>query len=122
MHALGFVQRCLGYRRRLLTPFAIPPPGSPLAPDLGLTALLLLLEIGGGLSGVPFADLRSCALRRLCPAPFASLPILTGPQVGGKIGVLCETPVDPAGRLRTTPGFVMVAAATSGSLVSFATP
>jgi hypothetical protein len=70
MLALGFVQGCLGFRRGLLTPFVISPPGGPFASALGLTALLLLLEIGGGVSGLPFADLGSGTLRQLCSAPF----------------------------------------------------
>jgi hypothetical protein len=65
MLALGFVQRCFGFRRRLLTPFAIPATGGLFALDL--TALPLLPEIRGGLSGFPFADLGRGALRRLWP-------------------------------------------------------
>lgn len=105
MLALGFVQGCLGFRRGLLTPFVISPPGGPIASALGLTALLLLLEIGGGVSGVPFADLGSGTLRQLCSAPFASLSILSGRQVGGKIRVLREAPVRSCRSLEYHTGF-----------------
>jgi len=63
MLALGLVQRRLGFGRRLLAPFTVPFPGSLLAPALGLTALLLLLEFSCGLSGVQLADFRR---RPLC--------------------------------------------------------
>jgi hypothetical protein len=39
-----------------------------------------------------------------------------------QFGVLAEGPSDPTGRLRTTPGFALVAAMTFGSALSFAAP
>jgi hypothetical protein len=59
MLALGLVQRRLRFRRRPLAPFAISFADGLLAPALGLTAFLLLFELGGGLSGILFADLGS---------------------------------------------------------------
>ncbi len=64
MLALGLLKRRLRFGSCLLAPFAISFPGSFLTPALGLTALLLLLEFGSGLSGVPLADLRTRLLRR----------------------------------------------------------
>jgi hypothetical protein len=64
MLALGLVQRHLRLDRRLLAPFAISFPSGLLAPAFSLTMLLLLLEFGSGLSGVPLADLRERLLRR----------------------------------------------------------
>jgi len=56
-------------------------------------AFLLLLEVGGGLSGFSFADFRSSSLRRLRPMSCAPGPVLTGSQVGRKIGLLGEAAV-----------------------------
>jgi hypothetical protein len=80
MLAIGLVQRGLRFRRRFLAPFALPFPNGLLAPALGLAPLLLLVELGGGLSGVALADLRSGSLRRL-GALSAPSAILAGSQV-----------------------------------------
>jgi hypothetical protein len=122
MLALGLVQHRLRLRRCLLAPFAISFPGGLFAAALGLAALPLLLEFGGGLSGVPLAYLRRRLLGRLGAMSFPLPPLNGGSQVGREIRVLAEAPLDPAGRFSTTPGFDIVAATTSGSSVSLATP
>ena len=53
--------------------------------------------------------------RRLSRPPRASSPV-------GRSECSAKRPLDPAGRLRMMPGFDIVAATTSGSLVSLATP
>jgi hypothetical protein len=81
MLALGLVQRRLRFGRRLLAPFAISVSGGLLALALGLTALLLLLEFGSGLSGVPLADLRRRLLRRL-----RAMAFLPSSRIPGRTG------------------------------------
>lgn len=91
--ALGLVQRRLRFFCGLVAPFAIPLPGGLLSPALGLAALLLLLEIRGGFSGLCFADLRSGSLRRLRAMLLPANPILAGSKVGRQTRVLAETSV-----------------------------
>jgi hypothetical protein len=66
---------------RLLAPFALLFPNGLLAPALGIAPLLQLLELGGGLSGVPFADFGSGSLRRLRAMIFPPSPVLARCQV-----------------------------------------
>jgi hypothetical protein len=53
--------------------------------------------------------------------PFRPATEVAG-QVVGQGGMFPEGPVRSQGALRTTPGFAIVAATTSGLSVSFATP
>ena len=113
--ALGLVERGLRFGHRLFAPFALSFSDGLFPPALGLATLLLLLEICGGFFGGLFADFGSGSLRRLGPAPFPPSTALLGSQEA-------NLPLDPAGRLSTTPGFDIAAATTSGSSVSLATP
>ena len=122
MLALGFPQRRLRLGRRLLAPFAILLPGRFLAPALGVTALLLLLEFRGGLSGVPLADLRRLPFADFVRCPSRCLSFPADPRSDGRSDCSAKRPPEPAGRFSTTPGFDIVAVTTSGSSVSLATP
>jgi len=68
----------------LLPPLALLGHGGLFSAALHIAALLLRLEIGGGLSGLPLADLGSGSLLplRATPAPPSGL---VGSQVGREI-------------------------------------
>lgn len=92
-----------------------PLPGALFAPALGVAALLLLLEIGGGLSGIPLADLGRASLRRLRSDAFsAESRSCWIPSSDGRSECSAKRRFDPAGRLSTTPGLDIVAATTLG--------
>jgi hypothetical protein len=57
-----------------------PLLGGLLAPAVGVAELLLLLEFGSGLSGVPLADFRRRLLGRLRATPFPPPPLNGGPK------------------------------------------
>jgi hypothetical protein len=123
MLALGLVQRRLRFGSRLLTPLAILFSGGLLAPALGIAPPLFALEFGGGLLGVLLADLGAGRLFGSGGRLFFGLPpVSLTPRSEDKSACSAKRPFDPAGRLSTTPGFEIVAATTSGSSVSFATP
>jgi hypothetical protein len=50
------------------------------------------------------------------------VPSSPDPRSDGRPECSAKRPFDPAGRFSTTPGLDIVAATTSGSSVSFATP
>ena len=111
---------------RLRSPSYFLAPGALLLPRrfllaaLGITLLLLALEGRGGLACRLIADLRSRFLFRQRTAAF-SRPRSSAKSVGNP-ACSVKRPVEPAGRLSTTPGFAMVAATTSGSSLSAAKP
>jgi hypothetical protein len=81
-------------------PSRSPLLGGLLAPAVGVAELLLLLEFGSGLSGVPLADFRRRLLGRLRATPFPPPPLNGGSQVGQEIRVLREAPARSCGPLR----------------------
>jgi hypothetical protein len=97
----------------LLAPGPLLLPRRFLLAALGITLLLLALEVRGGLACRLIANLRS---RFLFQRPRSSAKSVGNPACSVK------RPVQPAGHLSTTPGFAMVAATTSGSSLSVATP
>lgn len=121
--ALGLVQSGLRFGYRLVVPFPSPLPGGLFAPALGVAALLLLLEIGGGLSVIPLADLGRASLRRFGETLFLPSPVLAGflaPTADRSAPRKAHSTL--AGHLNTTPALDIVAATTLGSSPSFATP
>jgi hypothetical protein len=81
---------------------------------------------------LPFVRLSRLSVRRLiqlggrllrldCRLAGWALPSILV-EVLRQFGVFAKGPSDPTGRLRTTSGFAMVAAMTSGSWLSFAAP
>jgi hypothetical protein len=124
MVPLGLIQRRLGLVEGLLPAFTVLLIGGLFPRLLTLAALLL-----------PFEGETSLPLRRLLDRPEGRLLRLTDfrlaggfcrsfavAQIGGQVGMLAKDPSDPTERLRTTPGFAMVAAMTSESSLSFAAP
>jgi hypothetical protein len=109
MLPLGFCQRCLRLGHGLLPKFT--PPLLPFVGDRRLPSAAL--SMGGGEA---FLGSRPCDLR----AAFAGLSV--SPRLVGSSACSLKDPSDPIGRLRTTPGFAMVAAITFGSSLSFAAP
>lgn len=114
------VQCCLRFRDQLVALRLLLFPRRFFLAALGILPSLLALEIGCGLFRVLLADfcgllpfrLRSALL--LAPAGLVSR--------SGRSACSAKRPVDPPGRLRTMPGFDIVAATTSGSSVSLAAP
>ena len=97
-----------------------PLASDPLFLARGLASLLLALELRGGLARILRADLGGRPLLRFGTAPSLRTAGLVV-QVW-QVGMLREAAADPARRFRTTPGFAMVAATTSGSSVALAAP
>jgi len=122
MLTLGLVQRRLRFVRCLLAPFAISFPGGLLTPALDLTALLLFLEFGSGPSGVRSLISGGGPFVGFARSPFRRRPFPADPRSVGRSECSANRPFDPAGRFSTTPGFDIVAATTSGSSASLATP
>lgn len=121
---LRLVQRSLRLVDRLLTPLKRFLPGGHFLRPFLRTALLLpfvgerrlpLLTLSTGREAGFLAtgrfDLRS-----------AFDDFLPPPRSVGSSECSLKDPSDPTGRLRTTPGFFMAAAMTSGSSLSFAAP
>ena len=124
MLPLGLFQRRLRLVDGLLPAFTLLLPGGLFARPFTLAPFLLLFEGESGLSlrrlvdgaGGGFFALRPFDLR----AAFVGLS--PSPRLVGSSACSPKDPSEPTGRLRTTPGFVMVAAMTSGSSLSFAAP
>lgn len=72
--------------------------------------------------GIPLADFGRGSLRRPRPTLFCRVPLSLHPRSDGRSECSAKRSFDPAGRLSTTTGLDIVAAMTSGSSVSFATP
>ena len=119
--SLGLVQRRLRLVDRLLPACALLLPGRLLPGFFALATPTL-----------PFVRLCGLPLRRLVRLG-RSFPRLgrglraaffrpSWPRFFGSSAFSPKGPSDPTGRLRTTPGFAMVAAMTSGSWLSIAAP
>lgn len=80
--------------------FALPFPRGLLAPALGFAPLLLLPEIGGGLSGIPVADPRA----RLA-LPASGDAFTPGPRSDGRSECSAKRPFEPAGRRPLRPAW-----------------
>jgi hypothetical protein len=124
---LGLVQRSLRLVDRLLTAFTVLLPGGLFLRPFKLAALLFPFVVESGLSLRSLVDgaggrlLRLTALRP-CGLRAAFVGLLPSPRLVGNSACSPNDPSDPTGRLRTTPGFFMAAAMTSGSSLSFAAP
>ena len=106
-------QRCLRLGNCLLASLTMSLPGGLFLPTLVFTPSLLPLERNCGLVGR-----LSSVVRGTCSFGFARVffGLGLGPPPGKSVGrSACSLngPSDPTGRLRTTPGFDMVAATTS---------
>lgn len=119
MITLSHIECHLGLGDRLFASCALPGLGDLLRPAVGFAALLLPLEIQGCLPSGFIADFRRRPLFRFRLALYGTT---FGFVAGGRSECSAKRPLDPAGRLRMTPGFDIVAATTSGSSVSLATP
>ena len=121
---LGLVQRRLRLVDGLLPAFTLLLPGGLFPRPFTLAPLLLPFEGESGLSLRRLVDgaggrlLRLWAFRLAGGFRRSSPP----PRSVGSSACSPKDPSDPTGRLRTTPGFAMVAAMTSGSSLSFAAP
>ena len=120
---LRLVQRRLRSPDELLTLGALLLPCRLFLAALGIAPPLFALELGGGLAGGFLADLGGRSLFRARWALLRSSCGLAAIEVSvGNSACSAKGPFDPAGRLRTTPGLDIVAATTSESSVSLATP
>jgi hypothetical protein len=120
---LGPFQRCLRLVNAPLASFTLPLTSSLLDRPLPLAPFLLFFESE---SGVSLSRLVAREGRRLLRfLPFRPAGCFRRSFIAAQIGSSAcslNDPSDSTGRLRTTPGFSMAAAMTSGSSLSFAAP
>jgi hypothetical protein len=86
----------LRLRDRLVPPLTVPRFRGFFPAALGLLSCLLPLEFKCGLSGCPFADLRSGSVRRFRASP-SPLTRLSGSQVGALICSFIENALSDGG-------------------------
>jgi hypothetical protein len=122
MLRLGFVQCRLGLGNCLFPALLLLRSESFFLLPFALALPFGLLVFVGCLAGGLVVDFASRLLGRL-RGSFLRLPSgIVVSEIRREGGVLGEPSVRPTGRRSTTPGLAMVAATTSGSVVSLAAP